>query len=115
MELEPTAATLDAEEIRPFTLTILDEFGNEIRDATTSWSVLSGVGSIDQNGVLSAGTKAGDYPGAVKVEVVRGGARASATADVSIVPGPLAKIQVEPSVAFVEKGLTRRFEATAYD
>ena len=115
VELEPTAATLDAEEIRPFTLTILDEFGNEIRDATTSWSVLSGVGSIDQNGVLSAGTKAGDYPGAVKVEVVRGGARASATADVSIVPGPLAKIQVEPSVAFVEKGLTRRFEATAYD
>jgi len=64
--VQPPEITLDIGATQPFTLEAFDEFGNEISDATISWSVAPDVGTIDANGVLAAGTKAGAFPRAVK-------------------------------------------------
>ncbi|MEE9201986.1 MAG: PKD domain-containing protein, partial [Dehalococcoidia bacterium] len=106
--VEPPQLTLDIGATHSFTFKAFDEFGNEIPDATASWSLTAGVGTIDANGVLTAGKKAGSFLGAIRVEAAKGTARASATADVSVRPDPLATAEVQPSSAIVEKRATRQ-------
>ena len=113
--VEPAEITLDIGAAQPFTFRALDEFGNEISDVISSWSIVPEVGTIDDNGVLSTGTKAGSFPGAIQVEVAKGAARASATVNVSIRPDSLATIEIQPVFIFVEKGATQQFTAAGFD
>ena len=115
VSVEPTEAVLRIGGSQPFTLMVLDEYGNQVHDFLSSWSVSPDVGTIDANGVLTSGTKAGLFLDTVKVDVVKGQDRVSATADVFIQSGPLATIVVEPSFTDVEMGAAQTFEATAFD
>ncbi len=89
--VSPPEVTLNIGDTRSFTLRIYDEFENEIFDALTSWGIAPSVGVVDANGVLTAGTRAGAFPEAVRVEAVKGTERATVTAEVSIMPDPLAR------------------------
>ena len=113
--LEPTEVTVDIGAAQAFTFTALDEFGNEISDVLSSWSAQSDTGVIDATGLFSAGTIAGVYPAGIGVAVVKGTARARATADVSVPPGPLATIEVHPSFSVVERQAAQQFSAAGFD
>ena len=113
--VEPVEILLDIGATQPFTFMALDKFGNKITDTLASWSATPEVGAIDANGILIPGTRAGVFLSAVRVDVVKGADKASATADVAVQAGPLASIEVEPSFADVEKGAIQRFAAAAFD
>ena len=80
-----------------------------------SWSAPSDAGTIDVNGTFTAGTRAGAFPNAVVVELVDGAAGASASVDVSIRHGTLAKIELRPSFAVVLGGSVQEFVALGFD
>ena len=109
--VEPAEVTLDIGVTQPFTFTALDEFGNQVSDVSATWSVPPGLGTIDSDAVLTVGTKAGEFPGAVRVDAVKGTDRASATAGVSVAPDPLFSIDIEPVTTIVRLGATQRFTA----
>ena len=113
--LIPPEVTLDIGATRSFTLRVFDKFGNEIFDALTSWSIETGAGTVSADGVFIAGTKAGVFPGAVRVQAVKGTDRATVTADLSIRPGPLASINVGPLSPIVRRGDTVQLTATGLD
>ena len=67
----PAEVALDIGATQPFTFTALDEYGNRISYVLSSWSSPAEVGGIDANGVLTTGTKAGLFLGAILVDVVK--------------------------------------------
>ena len=109
--VEPSDVTLDIGSTELFTFTASDEFGNVITDALASWSLSPGVGAIDVDGVLTAGT----FPASVQLNVVRGTVNISKTADALIRPDPLATIEVQPSFIVVEREATQQFTAVGLD
>lgn len=113
--VEPTEVTLNIGATQPFSFSALDEFGNQISDVLSSWSTPAEVGAIDANGLLTTGTKAGVFPSAIRVDVVKGTVSASGTADVGIRPDPLDIIRVEPSPAVVLIGKSVDLTARGLD
>lgn len=113
--LEPNEVSLDIGATQSFTVQVTDQFGNAITDALVSWSVLAGAGTLDDNQVFTAGTKAGVTLEAIRVDVVQGTARALATADVSIEPDPLTLVEVHPSDVVLDTGIPQQFTATGFD
>lgn len=100
--IEPDAVTLDIGATQTFSFTVLDEHGNKINDALSSWS--SDSGDIDANGVYTSGTKAGQFGDGIRLDVVKSTDRASATVDVVIPLGPLGTIEIQPSFAVLDRG-----------
>ena len=113
--IDPVETVLDIGATQTFTLMAFDQFRNEIPDALASWTVQPDVATIDAGGLGTAGTKSGLFQDAIRVDVVQGALRASATADVTILPDLLASIEVEPSFTVVENGSTHQFEASGFD
>ena len=113
--LEPAEVTLDIGDTQPFQVELLDEFGNQIRDALISWKASADVGTIDADGLFEAGTTAGQYAGAVQLQVVKGMERVGATADVSILPDPLNTMSLQPAWVVLDSGTTQQFTATGSD
>ena len=114
--VEPNAVTLDIGETQSFTFSALDEFGNEIADTLAGWAMQDNVGALDGNGLFRAGTRAGTFAEAIRVDVVKGTERLSASADVSIRPDPLVTIEVQPtSIVLLEEGSTQQFTAVGVD
>jgi Tol biopolymer transport system component/PKD repeat protein len=74
-----------------------DAYDNEVTDATLAFEVPSGAGSIDGSGNLQAATVTGDFTDGLKVTATRGSESATATAELEVVPAPLASLTVEPS------------------
>lgn len=113
--VEPAEVALDIGATQRFTFLALDQFGNEITDALSSWSAAPELGKVDANGLLTAGTKSGIFIGGVRVDVVEGANRASATADLGIRPGPLARVEVKPAYVFVERRASQKFDVSGFD
>ena len=113
--IDPTEVALDIGAPQRFAFRALDEFGNQVSDVLSSWSVPTDVGTIDENGLFTTVTKAGWFLGAIRLDVVKGTDRASATADVGIQPDPLATIEVQPSFAVVKMGASQQFDASGFD
>ena len=116
VSVEPSFATLDIGQTEQFNFTALDDFGNQISDVLSTWSVPTEISEIDAAGVLTTGTEAGSFPGIVQVDVVKGTSRVSATADVTIRPDPIATVEVLPSsVLLLDADLSQDFHAAASD
>ena len=107
--------TLNIGAMQSFTLRIFDEFGNEIFDVLTSWSIAAGAGTVDASGVVTAGTRAGAFPDAVRVDAVKGTERATMVAGVTIMPDPLATIDVQPFSPVMRSGGSVQLTATGLD
>ena len=78
-------------------LKVLDIFGNEVSNAPTLWESDDQAGSIDANGVFTAGTKSGSFRQGNRVNVVQGDTSLSETFEIFIRPDPLVSIKVDPS------------------
>jgi PKD repeat protein len=113
--VRPAQVTLGIGITQTFSFEVFDESGNEISHAPGSWSVSPDTGQINQDGYFTAGTNAGSYAGAVQFSVVDGAYEASATADVSILPDPLATIDVQPSDIIVDRDTEQQFTAIGLD
>lgn len=113
--LQPSESTLDIHGSQSFVVGTLDEFGNEIPDATISWNIMPEVGEINADGTFTAGTKAGNFTGAIQATIAKETTQLSVVADISIRPDPLASIQVTPTKTLVKDKEKARFTAAGYD
>lgn len=115
VDLRPSIAILAIGDRRLFTLEVMDEHGNSIRDPFVLWETIEGAGTIDANGAFTAGTAAGSYSEAIDVKVVKGTSRGSASAHVSIKPDSLVTVRLVPDNVTIDTGLRRQFTATGFD
>ena len=115
VQVEPTEVNLGIGETESFSFSAVDQFGNQVTGFLSSWSVPTKLGTIDSKGKLTAGTKSGDYPGVIRLDLVRETSRASASADLAIRPDSLATIKVEPSSIELVEGGAKQFTATGSD
>ena len=76
-----------------------------------TWSVVAGGGTIDQNGLFTAGTAAGTF---VNTLHVASGALFSSIS-VTVAPGALTTIAVTPSTATLAIGATQQYMAVGHD
>ena len=115
--LKPRVVTLKVGQTRQFTLAVLDQFENPILDRDYSYTFTShrGAGQIDREGRFTAGITAHAYEAAVTVTVTQGPITRTATADVTITPGPLAHVSLQPVGPRIQVGQTQQFTATAFD
>ena len=109
--LAPASATLAPKKTVTFKATANDAHGNEITGATVKWSVANGGGTITTAGLFAAGTKVGEYKDTVVAEI--GGKKAMGT--VSIVPGSLDSVKIDPISVTVKVGESAQFTAKALD
>ncbi len=108
IELSPLVASVTAGGTLAFNATPMDRFGNPI-SASLTWSASTGLGTVSAAGVLTAATTVAT--GTVTVSV----GNISASAQVSIAPGPLSDIVITPAEVSVETGGGKALVAKAVD
>jgi hypothetical protein len=111
VEISPNPTKVKAGDKITLTSTVRDQYGNQISGKVAQWSLISGVGMIDQSGVLTAGTKAGLYANGVSAVVDN----VTGQANVEILPNNLAKIIVSPNPGKVLANNILQFAAEGQD
>ena len=86
--ITPASLSLSPTEEAQLSAKVEDEYGNEI-DAGITWAVVSGGGTINPDGLFTAGTIAGEYSNTIEVS----GEGIQQTATVTVIPGPGAGLQ----------------------
>jgi uncharacterized protein (AIM24 family) len=107
IRVEPGSAEMTAGERMGFSAEAFDRYGNRVEFSPT-WSVGRGIGTVDEGGALYATTSGSGYV-AVQSRNVTG------LSVVTVEPGPVAQIRVEPSNVSLAAGEDVKFTATAYD
>ena len=113
--LTPMDISLQVGEELQFSVEVLDEFGNEVTGALVRWSSPDHAGSVDPNGLFTAGNAAGSFANGVRVDAVEGSYGAMAAANVSVSPGPLASIALEPAYLTLTPSTEFQFRAEGLD
>ena len=113
VQIIPQKVELNIGESQKFTTLVEDVYGNPVAEAKLIWEVAAGVGSIDQNGELEAGTKAGTYDEGVGVTAELNNKTAKNSTSVQVKPDPLDAVTISPIV--VPAGETQHIEAVAID
>lgn len=106
----PNPASMNVGATQQFTAVGRDAGGNVVNFIPT-WSVVTGGGSVNDNGLFRAGTVSGTFTNTIQAskEGITG------TATVTVTPGPLASITVTPDPTTLNVGLTRLFTAVGRD
>ncbi len=115
ISLTPGEITVAVNSFEKFEIQPSDEFGNDIVEFTAMWRTDPIVGSIDDVGGFVSGTRSGEFPGGITVEVDYGATRKTATADIIIEAGPVARVSLKPETIYVPRSGTGRFMAKATD
>jgi len=89
--ITPGTPTIQAGGVLTFSGSVTDRYGNAISGATVTWTASASAGTITAGGVLTASTTAGTG----MLTATSGSLSASVT--VTIVPGPLASVVVNPT------------------
>lgn len=84
--IAPNPADIGMEITQQFVAVGADQYGNRISGLAFTWSVESGGGTVDTNGLFTAGDTPGTYNDTVKAETYRGGITRSGTASVTVEP-----------------------------
>jgi PKD repeat protein len=113
--LDKAQPTLTPQEEYTFSVEALDEYDNPVSNCTLTFRSAKQAGQVDNHGKFTAGTKPGDYAQAVRVEATQGSVTKSASADITINPGPLDHVTVSPSSVTVPVAQQHQFEAKAID
>ncbi len=109
------AGSLGVQDKHQFSYEPADEYGNPITDAAATWTLATGLGSITPTGELQTGTEAGLFKDGIRVLVVSGQQRASASADLDIRPDVLDSVLVSPSMAIIHWQHEQQFTAMGAD
>ena len=113
--LTPRDISLQVGEERQFSVVVFDEFGNEASGALVRWSSPDDAGSVNPNGLFTAGNAAGSFANGVRVEAVEGSYGETAVATVSVGPGPLTSIALEPTYLTLTPSTEFQFGAEGFD
>ncbi|MEX2473237.1 MAG: ice-binding family protein [Gemmatimonadota bacterium] len=103
-------ATMEINGTQQFTATAVDGAGNAVA-ITPTWSVVAGGGTIDGNGLFTAGTTTGVFENTV---VATSGAL-SGSATVTVTAGPAESLTVSPDPRSMLVNGVQEFTATAED
>ena len=114
VEIEPVA--VQAGGTQALTATATDRYGNALDEATLSWAVVDeAVGEVSQIGVLSAGTVARTYVGAVSVTATVDGNTADGTTNIVISPAALSQVDFLPKTVTLGMEMDQELVAIAGD
>jgi len=107
--VSPPSMTLAVDGTAAFTAAVADRYGNAIASPPITWSATNGIGSLDSAGLFTAGHTAG-----LGVVIATAGS-AQGSASVTVTPGPLARLAIDPPDATVTVGTTSSFTVQGYD
>jgi hypothetical protein len=111
ISVSPSSASVIVNTTQQFTATAKDQFGNAMSPQPSFTWTVSGGGTINSNGLFTAGSTAG---GPYTVTAASGGVSGTASVTVTSVP-VLTSISVSPASASVAVNGTQQFTATAKD
>ena len=113
--LTPSAVTLRVGDALQFSAKPVDRHGNAIDDVVVTWVAESESGRVGVGGEFTADTKPGHHPNAVTAMVRQGDIVKRASADVTLEPGVLAEVLVEPTAIDVAVGEAARLKVQSVD
>ncbi len=113
--IAPAQTNLEIGANQKFEVKAFDRYDNEIKDASYNWFTKESIGTLDQSGSFTAGTKAGSFSKYIQVESRKDGAVVSANADISINPGPFNGLSLEPQDTALAINSTQQFVAKPQD
>ena len=96
LEISPASATLPVQEVAQFTAIALDKFGNAV-PSTVTWSIVGEGGSIADDGRFTADTVADTFTDTITASIQTDTGELVGTASVTVEPGPVARVVVEPA------------------
>ena len=88
--IAPNSVDIGMEMTQQFVAVGADQFGNRISGLTFAWSVEAGGGTINNQGLFTAGTEPDSYNKTVKAEALQGGTTRSGSATVTVEPDRIA-------------------------
>ena len=113
--LEQGSQQLTAGQRMQLVANVFDVYENKISDAQLTWNISEGIGIINNDGVLTAGTEPGNYPDSITVTAELNGKSAVDHGTVKIVPGGISRVEITPSNTAVAYGQSVSFRASAFD
>jgi Tol biopolymer transport system component len=113
--IEPTALSLEAAKESQFTGKAFDRFNNPIPDLKPAFKADDKAGAVDASGKFTAGRKAGAYDSGLTMEFAQGTVSKNATVKVTVNPGPLDHVTIQPTAATLEVTKGQQFGAAAFD
>ena len=99
VSLEPATPTVELTQEQQFRATALDQFDNPIPGLAFAFQSEEAAGQVDSEGMFTAGTKAGTFEDALRVQVAQGQVTRTATTDITIEPGALDRDKTVPATA----------------
>ena len=114
VELAPKSLTAQAGESHQFTAQAYDQFGNVMTDAQLSWGIATETGTLTQTGIFSANV-AGESPRAIRVEAQQDEVTKSDTATLTVLPGPPARVEVNPAPLVLLPGISQQITGAVFD
>ena len=108
--ITPTSAKLKPSATVAFSVEGRDDKNNSV-SVTPTWKVVAGGGTMNNQGIFAAGTKAGTFTDTVQALA----SGLSVTASVVVEPGPLNSISITPTHATLKPGEARQFVASGTD
>ncbi len=118
VQILPAGTTLATGAAVQFTAQGYDASNNAVSNASYTWWVSNGGGTIMQSGIFTAGTVPGTYTNTVQVIAVQGAIAKNASVSVtvtSVTPGALDHVVVTPATRTVAPGTNVQYAAQAYD
>ena len=113
--IAPASVSLQVGQTQRFTVIALDEFENPVPGLKITFTARQDAGTVDSEGNFTAGTKAGSYAGAVTVEAKQGSETREIMAHITIMPGRLDHVSLEPDAPTIEVAQAQPFTAIARD
>ena len=108
----PNPGSMQLNGTQQFTAVGKDASGNVV-PITPTWAVINGGGSIDANGLFTAGSSAGTYNNTVRA--TSGAISGTATVIVTAISQALRTVTVTPNPAIMSTNATQQFTATGRD
>lgn len=107
--ITPNPAIIQVNSTQQFNATSVDIAGNILQENNFNWNVTNNLGVVNQNGLFTAGFKAGSTQVTASIGNVTG------TASITINPGPPNSLLIQPYNPAVQSYSTIQFNSTILD
>ena len=114
VEITPSSPSLVVQATVQLSAVAKDEFGNEVA-GTANWTMAGDGGSIDEDGLFTAGTNPGSYLQTVTVLLQTESGELEGSNSVTVNAGPVFEVSIDPVETVLVKGATQTFSYRAFD
>ena len=115
LRVAPPATEIAVGEALPLNAQAVDRYGNEIPGLLISylWPQAAGDSRLDAGGTFIAGNSAGTFP--IEATARQDGVAKVARVTLTVLPGPIDRVQVVPAAATLKVGDSQEFVVRAFD